>query len=307
MATDFSALKKNGSNIQKLSEQLEKMSGNSTSFVDERIWAPTPDKAGNYSGIIRFLPAPRGEDAPFVRRWNHGFKNSQGKWFIQNCPTSIGKPCPICEANSTLYNSGDPRDKELVSGSNGRKRKLSYYANILVIKDPEHKENEGKVFLFRYGKQIHEKIEAALKPQYDDETPLDVFDFWGGANFQIRCKKNEGGYPSYLDSKFSSPSALLNGDDAKLESIWNSQHSLEEFISPSEFLDYSELKEKLESFLGSQPIEESMQNIQRMGNVSQERAQDSIPEMPPFNVNDSEDEDDDNVLKRLQQLMDDDE
>lgn len=315
MATDFSSLKKSsGSNIQKLSEQLEKMNTNSTSYVDDRIWSVVPDKAGNYNGIIRFLPAPKGEDNPFVRKWNHGFQNAQGRWFIHDCPTTIGKQCPVCEANSILWNSGNEEDKKLVSGQNGRKRKLSYYANILVIKDPNNKDNEGKVFLFRYGKQIHEKIQQMLKPEYDDESPVDIFDFWNGANFHIRCRKNEGGYPTYVDSKFSDPSELMNGDDQLLEKIWNSEHSLEEFISPDNFLPYDEMKEKLEEFLGmtgSPQVKaedvtlESMK--QKPAPSIKQKAAIEDDELPPFNtmVEDEEDEELDS-LSRFRKLVNDD-
>jgi hypothetical protein len=242
----FKDLKKKSLDISKLTQELEKMNkGGAESYKDDRFWRPELDKASNGFAVIRFLPPVEGEEVPWVRVFNHGFKGPGG-WFIENCPTTVGKKCPICEANSELWNSGVESNKTLASG---RKRKLSYVANIMVMSDPKHPENEGKIFLFKFGKKIFDKIMEKLQPEsneYDPVEPVNVFDFWQGANFKLRVR-SVAGYVNYDKSEFDSPSALLDGDDAKLEALWKKQHALKAFTDPSEFKSYEELKSKFES------------------------------------------------------------
>jgi hypothetical protein len=242
----FKDLKKKSTDISKLTQELEKMNkGGAESYKDDRFWRPELDKASNGFAVIRFLPPVEGEEVPWVRTFNHGFKGPGG-WFIENCPTTIGKKCPICEANSELWNSGSDSNKKIASD---RKRKLTYIANILVVQDPKHPEKEGKVFLFKFGKKIFDKIMEKLQPEsneYDPVEPLNVFDFWAGANFKLRVR-SVAGYVNYDKSEFDGPSALLGGDDAKLEALWKTQHSLKAFTDPSEFKSYEELKAKFDS------------------------------------------------------------
>jgi len=242
----FKDLKKKSLDISKLTQELEKMNkGGAESYKDVRFWRPELDKAQNGFAVIRFLPPVQNEDVPWVRTFNHGFKGSGG-WFIENCPTTIGKKCPICEANSELWNSGSDSNKKIASD---RKRKLTYIANILVVQDPKHPENEGKTFLFKFGKKIFDMIMGKLQPEsneYDPVEPLNVFDFWKGANFKLRVR-SVAGYVNYDKSEFDAPTALLGGDDAKLEELWNKQHSLKAFTDPAEFKSYEELKSKFDS------------------------------------------------------------
>jgi len=240
MPNSFSDLKKQKS-IRNLSEKMESLTAKK-SFKDERLWEPQRDAAGNYAGIIRFLDAPRGEQAPFVRRYNHGFKVG-GRWFIENCPTTLGLPCPVCEANGELWNSGLESDKVI---ARDRKRKESWYCNILVIKDPTSPENNGKHFLYRFGSKIMGKIlEAAKDNPVIDMEGVDVQKFWGGADFAIKIREDKG-YPNYDDSVFRNPSDLFGGDDEKIEALWNGLYSLQKIIDPSEFIEYNELKEKFD-------------------------------------------------------------
>lgn len=238
MGNSFKDLKNNRS-VRNLSSNLEKFEKGQNSFKDERIWTPKKDPAGNYSGVIRFLPAPAGETDAFVQLYNHGFQVN-GKWFIENCPTSIGKDCPICEYNSELWNSGIDSNKDLVSKH--YKRKESFYANILVIKDPSGPENEGKVFLFRLGAKLMEKIKTVAKGNIElGEEGNDVTDFWNGQDLVLKIREAKG-YPTYEDSAFRSPSSLFKGDEAKMEEVYNQLYSLQELVSPEKFKDYDILK-----------------------------------------------------------------
>ena len=242
----FKDLKKKSVDISKLTQELEKMNkGGSESYKDDRLWRPELDKAQNGFAVIRFLPPVENEEVPWVRTFNHGFKGTGG-WFIENCPTTVGGKCPICEANSELWNSGSDSNKTLASS---RKRKLSYTANILVIHDPKHPENEGKIFLYKFGKKIFDKIMEKLQPEsneYDPTEPVNVFDFWKGANFKLRVR-SVAGFVNYDKSEFDSPTPLLGGDDTKLEELWKKQYSLKAFLAPTEFKSYDELKTKFDS------------------------------------------------------------
>jgi hypothetical protein len=243
----FANLKKQsklGSLTEKLVKEVEKMNtSNGTS--DDRVWKLDCDKSGNGYAVIRFLPAPDGEDLPFVKVYSHAFQGVSG-WLIDNCLTTINQKCPVCEHNSGLWNNGTDAGKEV---ARKQKRKLSYISNIYVVKDPANPENEGKVFLFKYGKKIFDKIMEAMQPEFEDEQAIDPFDFWSGANFKLKAK-NVAGYRNYDSSEFASQGALLDDDDA-LEAIWKKQYSLAEFVSPDQFKTYDELKKRLSSVLGS--------------------------------------------------------
>jgi hypothetical protein len=242
MATSFEALKKNSaSELTKLTEALNKLeSPQQQNGPDDRIWKPDVDKAGNGYAVIRFLPAPEGEDVPFVRVWDHGFQGPQGQWYIEKSLTTIGQKDPVSEYNTMLWNSGIESNKDLVRKY---KRRLSFYSNIYVVKDPTRPENEGKVFLFKYGKKIFEKLNDLMNPQFEDESPVNPFDLWGGANLKLKIRNVEG-YRNYDKSEFEE-SAPLSSDDSLLETVWKSQYSLSDFVEPSNFKSYDELKSKL--------------------------------------------------------------
>ena len=214
------------------------------SYVDERLWKPELDKSGTGSAVIRFLPAVDGEELPWVKVWKHAFQGPTGKWFIENSLTTLNQKDPVSEHNTSLWNTGLESDKET---ARKQKRKLEYYSNIYVVSDPKHPENNGKVFLFRYGKKIFDKIMAAMQPEFEDETPINPFDFWEGANFKLKIRKVDG-YWNYDKSEFDSVSALLD-DDAKLDSTWKTQYPLADFHAPSNFKSYEELKKRLDDVL----------------------------------------------------------
>lgn len=240
----FSKMKKNAGKVEGIMEQLEKIqTSEKTNYKDDRFWKPELDKSDNGYAVIRFLPAVEGEDTPWVRVFNHGFKG-RGGWFIENCPTTIGKKCPLCEANSELWNSGDEADKDI---ARGRKRRLQYIANILVVEDPKNPDNEGRVFLYKFGKKIFDKIMESLQPEFADEEPVNPFDFWKGANFKLKIRK-VAGFTNYDKSEFAPPSAL-HDDDEVLEKIWNLQHALQEFVREDQFKSYDDLKSRLDMVL----------------------------------------------------------
>jgi len=237
----FQNLKKQSqSNISSLSRELEKMNKGGDSYKDDRFWNIERDKSGNGFAVIRFLPACEGEDIPWVRVFSHGFRGPGGDWFIENCPTTLGQKCPVCEANSVLWNSGVESDKEI---ARARKRKLRYVSNILVVSDPAHKENEGKVFLYNYGKKIFDKITESMTPQFAGEEPINPFDFWKGRNFKLKVR-TIGDFPNYDASEFAASSALFEGDDNKLEKLWKTQYKLSEFVESSQFKSYEDLQSK---------------------------------------------------------------
>ena len=214
------------------------------SYVDERIWKPVMDKSGNGFAVIRFLPAVKGEDLPWAKVWNHAFQGPTGQWYIENSLTTLGQNDPVSEMNSAYWNSGVESDKEI---ARRQKRKLQYFANIYVVEDPANPENEGKVFLYRFGKKIFDKCMEAMQPAFKDETPVNPFDFWEGANFKLKIRKVDG-YWNYDKSEFGAAEALFDNDD-KLEDVWGKQYSLEEFTSPSNFKSYDELKTRLDNVL----------------------------------------------------------
>ena len=243
----FASLKKNRSkSLENLSQQLEKMTTKGYSDPEkEKYWTITRDSAGNGFAIIRFLPAPANEDVPFVPIWDHAFQGVGG-WYIEKSLTTIKQDDPLSKFNSQLWNSGNESDKEQ---ARKQKRRLKYHSNILVIKDPAKPENEGKVFLFSYGKKIFDKLNDLMNPQFEDETPVNPFDFWEGANFRLKIREVEK-YPNYDKSEFDSPSALFDGDDEKLEEVYNQLHSLKELTDASKFKSYEELESRLHRVLG---------------------------------------------------------
>ena len=243
----FSDLKKQsklGNLTAKLVKEVEKMNTSSGSS-DDRIWKLDVDKSGNGYAVIRFLPAPNGEDLPFVKLYSHAFQGSGG-WYIENSLTTLGQKDPVSELNSELWNNGTDAGKEL---ARKQKRKLTYVSNIYVVKDPANPSNEGKVFLFKYGKKIFDKLTAAMQPEFEDEEAIDPFDFWQGANFKLKAK-NVAGYRNYDSSEFAAASPLLDDDDA-MEAIWKKQYSLAELVAADQFKTYDELKKRLEYVLGS--------------------------------------------------------
>ena len=294
----FSDLKKQsrlGSLTSKLVAEVEKTSVKSGG-ADERLWKPSLDKSGNGYAVIRFLPQPEGEDIPWAKVYSHAFQGPGG-WYIENSLTTIGQKDPVSEYNRDLWNSGSDADKDTVRK---QKRKLSYYSNIYVVKDPTNPENEGKVFLFKYGKKIHDKILAAMQPEFEDETPINPFDFWQGANFKLKIRKVDG-YWNYDKSEFDSPAPLLDDDDA-LESIWKKEYSLTEFTSPSSFKSYEDLEKRLNMVLRvSQPKRSFDEETYDEDN---DRGDFNAPDitMKESSVVESRDDDEDDALSYFQKL-----
>ena len=246
----FSDLKKQsrlGNLTSKLTKEIEKMNTNGSNSADERLWKLEVDKAGNGYAVIRFLPAPNGEELPWAKVWSHAFQGPGG-WYIENSLTTLGQKDPVSEHNRLLWNSGNDADKDL---ARKQKRKLTYISNIYVVKDPTNPENEGKVFLYKFGKKIFDKLTAALQPEFEDETAIDPFDFWQGANFKLKAK-NVAGYRNYDSSEFATPSALLDDDDA-LEALWKKQYSLAEFTTADQFKSYADLETRLNRVLNTSP------------------------------------------------------
>ena len=223
------------------------------SYVDERLWKPELDTSGNGYAVIRFLPAIEGEDLPWAKLFSHAFQGPTGQWYIENSRTTLGRgdigKDPASEYNTSLWNSGVESDKEI---ARKQKRKLSYYSNIYVVSDSKNPHNEGKVFLFRYGKKIFDKLMAAMQPEFEDESPINPFDFWKGANFKLKIRKVDG-YWNYDKSEFEAPSAILD-DDSAIERIWKEQYSLADFTAPSNFKSYEELKTRLDAVLSGKQV-----------------------------------------------------
>lgn len=247
----FANLKSRSADISKLVSAAEAAGGGTQekkSYGDDRFWQPEVDKAGNGYAIIRFLPAGEGEDLPWVKYWSHGFKGPTGQWYIENSLTSIGQPDPVSEMNSELWNSGVEANKDLVRQ---RKRRLHYVSNIMVVEDPANPANNGKVFLYKYGKKIFDKMMDVMQPQFADESPVNPYDFWEGANFKLKIRKVEG-YRNYDKSEFASSSQLA--EDDKLEAIYNSLYALKDFVDPKNYKSYDELKAKLVRVLGESGV-----------------------------------------------------
>ena len=253
----FANLKKQsklGSLTQKLVKEVEKMNNNGGQG-DDRLWKLECDKSGNGYAVIRFLPAPDGEDLPFVKLYSHAFQGPGG-WYIENSLTTLGQKDPVSEYNTTLWNNGTDAGKET---ARKQKRKLTYISNIYVVKDPANPENEGKVFLYKYGKKIFDKLTAAMQPEFEDEEAIDPFDFWQGANFKLKAK-NVAGYRNYDSSEFTPVTPLLDDDDA-LEALWKKENSLAELVANDQFKSYDELKTRLSYVLGNKKVTQDVETI----------------------------------------------
>jgi hypothetical protein len=241
----FTNLKRTRGQISKLVSAAEAVGGEKKSYKDERIWLPTVDKSNNGYAVIRFLPAPEGNELPWNRYWDHGFKGPTGQWYIERSLTSIGLPDPVGELNARLWNTGIESDKEI---ARKQKRRLHYVSNIYVVNDPGNPDNEGKVFLYQYGKKIFDKLMDAMKPEFDDEDAINPFDFWEGANFKLKIRDVEG-YRNYDKSEFARQSPLSESDE-ELEQIYSKMYDLSEFTDPKNYKSYDELKTRMTTVLG---------------------------------------------------------
>ena len=289
----FANLKKQsklGSLTAKLVKEVEKLNTNGTSG-DDRLWKLEVDKSGNGYAVIRFLPAPDGEDLPFVKLYSHAFQGPGG-WYIENSLTTLGQKDPVSEYNSQLWNNGTDAGKD---AARKQKRKLTYISNIYVVKDPANPENEGKVFLYKYGKKIFDKLTAAMQPEFEDEEAIDPFDFWQGANFKLKAK-NVAGYRNYDSSEFTAVTPLLDDDDA-LESVWKKENSLKEFIDTDQFKSYDDLKKRLEYVLGSKRPTSTIEEEDTDRGVAEELVTAAVS-TSPSSIN----EDDDDALSYFQKL-----
>jgi hypothetical protein len=303
---DFATLKNNRSkSLDKLNSQLSQIAQKSYTDPNEgKFWKPSRDKAGNGFAIIRFLPAPNGEDMPFVRLWDHGFQGPTGLWYIENSLTTINKDDPVSELNSKLWNSGVEADKEQ---ARKQKRRLHYIANVYVIKDSANPDNDGKVFLFKFGKKIFDKLNDLMNPQFEDEKPVNPFDLWEGANFRLKIRQFEG-YANYDKSEFDSSEPLFE-DDAKLENVWKSEHSLQEIVDPKHFKPYAELKAKLYRVLnltgdqvdGNRKAEDEVDEDLDMSRFSKSESQQEMKQSK--SSMDSVDDDDDEDLAKFRSLI----
>ena len=267
MTNSFADLKRNRAEaLQKLNEQAASLK-TSPKKVDDRFWKPTIDKNGNGYAVIRFLPAPVGEDNAWVRVFSHGFQGPGG-WYIENSLTTIGKTDPVGELNSKLYNSSKDHESPARKQASNQKRRLNYISNILVIKDPANPENEGKVFLYKYGAKIFDKLNVKMNPpeEYTDIDPINPFDLWNGCNFRIKIRTVKGSdnksYPNYDNSEFDAPSAVAPNDE-NIEKIWKQEFSLQQFLAPDQFKSYDELKARLNRVLGIDTISNQEQLIER--------------------------------------------
>lgn len=287
--------------MEKINSELNKMNGGGFQEEDNRFWYPEVDKAGNGLAIIRFLPAPDGEDIPFVRIFSHSFQGPTGKWYIENSLTTIGKPDPVGEFNSALWDSGSEEKKEQ---ARKQKRKLNYISNILVIKDSANPQNEGKVFLFKYGKKIFEKLTDVMNPVVEGDEPINPFDPWEGANFRLVIRKVDG-YRNYDKSSFDKQTPIADSDE-EIEAIWKKTHSLQEFLSEKNFKSYDELKAKLNSVLGlgsGSPARRAAVTADLEDEVAAPKSSKTMPD--PVETEDDDDELGDDFFKELAKFDDD--
>jgi hypothetical protein len=301
----FSDLKKQsslGSLTSKLVKEVEKMN-NTSSGADERLWKPEMDKTGNGYAVIRFLPAPNNEELPWAKMYSHAFQGPGG-WYIENSLTTTGGKDPVSEYNRELWNSGNEADKDTVRK---QKRKLSYYANIYVVQDKANPHNEGGVFLYKFGKKIFDKIMESMQPEFEDETPINPFDFWQGANFKLKLKK-VAGYWNYDSSEFDRIAPLLNDDDA-LEAVWQKQYSLSSLVAADQFKSYEDLEKRLKMVLGAKPAarrydEETANEDNDRGSYSPDfnRAKQTVESAVASTPIASASEDEDDALSYFQKL-----
>lgn len=301
----FSDLKKQsslGSLTSKLVKEVEKMN-NTSGGADERLWKPEMDKTGNGYAVIRFLPAPDGEELPWAKMYSHAFQGPGG-WYIENSLTTTGGKDPVSEYNRELWNSGNEADKDTVRK---QKRKLSYYANIYVVQDKANPHNEGGVFLYKFGKKIFDKIMESMQPEFEDETPINPFDFWQGANFKLKLKK-VAGYWNYDSSEFDKVAPLLDDDDA-LEAVWQKQYSLSSLVAADQFKSYEDLEKRLKMVLGAKPAarrydEETANEDNDRGSYSPDfnRAKQTVESAVASTPIASASEDEDDALSYFQKL-----
>jgi hypothetical protein len=292
---DFETLKSSSSNFDKLTKALEQNlapedQSNKNKYQDDRFWKPELDKTGNGYAVIRFLPAVEGEDLPWQRVWSHAFQD-KGGWYIENSLTTLGQKDPVSEENTRLWNTGVDSDKEI---ARKRKRKLSYYSNILVVSDPKHPENEGKVFLFKFGKKIFDKITEAMQPAFDDEKPINPFDFWKGANFKLKIRKVDG-YWNYDKSEFEGVTQVTDSDE-KIKELWKKQHALKPFLDPSNFKTYDELKSKLNRVITGDRNASTVENASLPPQTNGKAKSDTVNSKPELS------DDDDDTLSYFSKL-----
>lgn len=289
----LASLRKSSGDLDSLMKEVEKISKPSEGgyTADDRFWQPVVDKAGNGYAVIRLLPAPQGEELPWVRIWNHGFQGPTGKWYIENSLTTLGQPDPVSELNSELWNSGVESNKDI---ARKQKRKLTYISNILVVKDPANPQNEGKVFLYKYGKKIFDKIKDIMQPQsqFEDETPINPFDFWKGANLKLKIRNVEG-FRNYDKSEFDAVESVADNDEA-IEELWKKEYSLQEFLDPKNFKSYDELKRKLTMVLSATGSSRTAEEISERKTA--ERPEPAVaaakaPKSAPSKADEGEDED----------------
>lgn len=298
MAMNFAELKNNRTtHLSKLTEKLNQASG-SPKQADDRFWQPTVDKAGNGYAVIRFLPESKGEDVPFVRVWDHGFKGAGG-WYIENSLTTIGQQDPVSEYNSELWNASTDDNSPGRKQARAQKRRLQFYSNIVVVEDSAHPENNGKVFLYRYGKKIFDKLNDIMNPKFPDEAPVNPFDLWSGANFKLKIRNVEG-YRNYDRSEFDKPYPISDNEEM-IQKIYESEFSLKPFIDPANFKPYAELKAKLTKVLGGKPTLASVSEAD-----SREAATPVIKSLPKAEDEDvtTEEDESDEFFKKLKTLAD---
>jgi len=286
---DLKKQSKLGSLTQKLVKEVEKMN-NTNGNNDDRLWKLDVDKSGNGYAVIRFLPAPDGEDLPFVKLYSHAFQGPGG-WYIENSLTTLGQKDPVSEYNTTLWNNGTDAGKD---AARRQKRKLTYISNIYVVKDPTNPENEGKVFLYKYGKKIFDKLTAAMQPEFEDEEAIDPFDFWQGANFKLKAK-NVAGYRNYDSSEFTAVTPVLDDDDA-LEALWKKESSLSEFVAADQFKSYDELKKRLGYVLGNKVVRQDPEVVE------EDNDRGSAEQLVTAAVSKTSTEDEDDTLSYFAQL-----
>jgi hypothetical protein len=286
MNTSIAALKRSRSNLDALTKELSGVSSNTKqSYVDDRFWKPELDKTGNGYAVLRFLPAVKDEDLPWVKMWSHAFQGPGG-WYIENSLTTMNQKDPVSEENSRLWNSGIEADKEI---ARKRKRKLSYYANVLIVSDPKHPENEGQVKLFKFGKKIFDKITDKMQPQFEDEKPINPFDFWEGADFKLKIRKVDG-FWNYDKSEFDSTKPIADNDES-IEGIWTKQYPLKPFLEAANFKSYDELKSKLDKVLTGSRNTGTVEDMVTPPSVSETKPETTVEAVAASSSNDSVDDD----------------
>ena len=288
------------SQLVKAAEAVGGGTGEKKNYGDDRIWKPTVDKAGNGYAVLRFLPAGEGQDLPWARYWDHGFKGPTGMWYIENSLTSIGQTDPLGELNSKLWNTGLEEDKET---ARKQKRRLHYVVNALVVEDPSSPQNEGKIVLYKFGKKIFDKIMDVMQPSFADEKAINPFDFWEGANFKLKIRKVDG-YWNYDKSEFDSPTAIKDNDDS-IQQVWDKQYPLKPFLAPENFKSYDELKAKLDKVLSGVRNTGTAEDVMDPP-TSPTVSEPVVNETADTSVASSEDDDGDETLDYFSKLANDD-